>query len=412
MLEEEEDDGMTSPVLDGEGLEGSDGSNEDDESYSVSKAIGRPPTDDVLELLGIPTQFGKDVVVCDMWNNLQLIHYTECYDDSPNFIKHARGIVVDVVQKCIVCRSAPFTTEIVSNDIAKAKKYIPDTMEDVCVHKAAEGTVIRVFYDGTAWLWTTHHNLDAFDSKWGNTTFGDMFKECINASGHKTFDRNICYVFLMSHPENTIVCHDQEMYKLYLIAAYTRNGVDMSPIPLSDLPELKGIVTTGKMYSSLTRDALLSMTARANIADLSGYILRLGDIHIKLSNPHYMMFRNIRGDNPNINIRYLELTRGRCMGDAQKFIDMNARYSSRFNKMEDEIRQLCPIVYNYYIGKYVTKRCTNVPTPEYIAVRYIHQWHIYNRRTNVVTKEKVARLINEMSPSDIWKLIRDRISLK
>jgi hypothetical protein len=408
-VEQEEDEEVNS---DGGIVEEFGESDDGDESYSIAEAIGKSPSDEVLELLGIPIDFRQEVVVCDMWNDLQLIHYTRCSDDSPDFIKQVRGIVVDTKRNCIVCRSTPFTTEIVTNDTVKIEKYIPEVMSDVYIHEAAEGTVVRVFHDGSKWLWTTHHNLDAYDSKWGNTTFGNMFKECIDRVGHKMFNQDICYAFLMSHPENTIVCHDQPMHTLYLIAAYNRNSDGLTPIPFSELPELPGIRVVGTHHSRISRDEVISMTTRANIADTSGYILRIGDVHIKLSNPHYMMFRNIRGDNPNINIRYLELTRSKNFTRAQMFMDMNARYCNRFSRIEDEIRQLCSVVYNFYVGKYITKRCTNVPSTEYIAVRYIHQWHVQGRRTNVVTKEKVARLIGQMPPADIWKLIRDRIIVK
>jgi hypothetical protein len=345
-----------------------------------------------------------------MWNDLQLIHYVQCADDSPNFIKQLRGIVVDVGKNRIVCRSTPFTTEIVTDDLRRVEKYIPPLMNNVCVNEAAEGTVIRVFFDGCEWLWTTHHNLDAYDSRWGNTTFGAMFEECLNRAKPGALDKDICYAFLMSHSENTIVCHDQDMCKLYLIGAYDRTSLNLDP--LSELPKIRGIETERTIYCSLTREDLLSMTNRANIADTSGFIVQLGKTHIKISNPQYMMFRSIRGDNPNLNIRYLELTRSGNTEEAQKFVDMYARYHPRFIKIEDEMRQLYPIVYNMYVDKYITKRATTVPSTEYIAVKYIHHWHVQNRRMNVVTKERIARLIGQMSAVDIWKLIRDRVIVK
>ena len=391
-----------------------DSSDESEPDYS--SVIGKAPCQDVLDLLDIPTSLAGEVSVCDALCGLQLVHYIRCTDSSPDCIKNARGVVVDIIEKKVVCRSMPYTTEIVTDDVEKMSDYVPNEINILRLYKASEGTVIRVFYykPSGRWMWATHHNLDAYDSRWGDTTFGLMFEECIkmairNGFSQKMLDPDVCYAFLMTHAENTIVCHDQAKLQLYLISAYDRKTVKLDAIPSKDVPELTGIHTTKTDGICIYGDDITRMVDELDITQYSGYILERDGMVIKLSSPQYMEFRNIRGDNPNINVRYLELTRSGKFDLAQKLVDMNARLAPRFSKIEDEMRQLNRTIYDLYVSKYITKTCTLVPKTEYMAVRHIHQWHLSDRRVNIITRDKTTVLINKMHPSDIWKLIKDRV---
>ena len=189
--------------------------------------------------------------------NVILVHYISL---SPT-VYHVRGVVIDVVNERILCSSFPYTEEYTvvppettanpeSLQFLKASGKVSFS-EDCIVTKAYEGTILRLFsYKGT-WYLSTHKKLDGSKSRWAGPPFGMMFDSIWGKDVPKEsiFDPEKCYVLLMSHPDNKLVC-DIRVPKLYVVASYSRQGEKLVRDVKTELktPTLEGAPTAVPIY--------------------------------------------------------------------------------------------------------------------------------------------------------------------
>ena len=333
--------------------------------FSSKPTLAQTNDTNLLSLLNIPQEFAHLVKRYDETNDLALYHYTT---SSVPDIAHVRGVVVTKsTTPKIVAKSFPFTPEIVSTSLV-SPDFDPD---NACVSKAYEGTVIRVFYYNGVWYLSTHKKINGEMSRWGSPTFGSLFNECwgvLTDNGKPAFDgflnKDHCYVFMMSHPANALVCVNKNK-TLYHIATYDTSGALPRPIVESlESPLLKNVKNPIK-EDIKSPDELVAFVNNLNSRDCSGVIVTFKNspVMYKVINQDYYRKRNVRGNEPNIRLRYLQLERIHGM-NTDELRALLPEKNLMFDYVEKNRTRLTNYLCDHYIHKYVNQNVRNLPREE------------------------------------------------
>ncbi|HXS59470.1 MAG TPA: hypothetical protein VN703_01495, partial [Candidatus Sulfopaludibacter sp.] len=171
--------------------------------------------DVIASILEIPNTDSWDIFDSIPEKDLYLVHYTDKAD--LNIYGQIRGVVVDIENKHVVCRSYSYSPTAVSDNLEVKNNIL--TIEDnsgmihqiekenIQIKRGYEGTLIRFFkHRGTIYP-STHKKINCNRSKWGNSiTFIEMYKELVNEDPQNLFDKNesdspIVQLFILVHKD-------------------------------------------------------------------------------------------------------------------------------------------------------------------------------------------------------------------
>nr|QBK88091.1 MAG: RNA ligase with polynucleotide kinase domain [Marseillevirus LCMAC202] len=385
--------------------------------------LGRDPaTPELLKLVGVNPEWADYIRVLDHQGTLALLHYVNTWVSSTDHsineaplaeIGHVRGIIVDTATGEIVCRSFPYTPEVVSEDPERIASLLPEDLSKVAFYNACEGTVLRLFWHNEEWHLSTHRKINANNSYWAGPTFGSMFEELrtgfvLNNSepgpDQHSMDKNYCYVFLMSHNGNRLV-YNISKPQLMLIAIYDRSTQQFlsgeeygpshklgpkrpagcaDPVPVTD------INTVADLQEAVDE---LEKFASYNLAGIIAFPDSLDPRPVKIVNASYNNLRNARGNEPSLRSRYIQL-RGTPEGGLMIKWYNEPDYQEIFDNAEDEIDELVNRLHTMYMHRYVHKNIDELPKEEFVTLQRCHTWHTADRGNNIVTANKVREFLN------------------
>ena len=173
------------------------------------------------------------VIVTDTRDTLEVHHYDDqCSFDSPDEVKEKRGIVTDTATGRVVCRSFPFTPEILEDDVENLTKWVQPLVDNsVPAYKSWEGTLLRVWNWNGEWTISTHRKLNAFKSRWGSEeSYGKIFQTALGRDW-EIFTSGLnparVYIFLLrSGKNNRVVCSAYREPSVFIVGAFHRGEND------------------------------------------------------------------------------------------------------------------------------------------------------------------------------------------
>ena len=341
-----------------------------------------------------------------------------------------RSVVVDE-ENYVVCFSPPK-----SIDASEFITYYP-IMLPLALHKPyvkaeefVEGTMINVFWDSKiglngAWEIATRNNVGAMcsffkthnDKK--NKTFRTMFLEAMEYCKFTLdmLDKLYCYSFVLQHPENRIVIPFKNP-QLYLVAMYQiintseindyHNGstnvyrIDYTETYnrwinagcLIRIPELYSFDS----YNELI-DKYASMNTPYNIVGVVFYHFITGE-RCKVRNPVYEQVKQLRGNQPKLQYRYLSV---RKEGKMKEFLNFYPENKKIFSDFRDQVHLFTNTLYTNYVSCYIKKE---KPLNEFAEQYKTHMYHIHRIYLNELKDKKlyvnntvVQKYVNELEPS-------------
>lgn len=361
--------------------------------------------------------FSSDIKLCDSdpENDITLYSYVNCNDKSHRIIKETRGAVFKGDQK--IFSGFPYTPEYTLDDFNIKIDY-----GNVRFFKSQEGTLIRFFFSNK-WYMSTHRKLNAFRSKWGsNESFGNLFVKGLwkmyteredfrkvfgnDVSESEIFekfveklDKNCQYIFLVGNTnENRIVSLASEQ-PLYHIGTYINNKFSIDHNMLLPKPVELKFQDYNQMCEYVNEK---SFTTR------QGVILFIGPEftqQIKLVNKEYQFLYNIRGNQPSIKFRYLQLRNDKEMSKHLYFL--YPRFADIFDGYERTLYEIANKINTAYIRRFIKKTHIVVPKEEYKVMQDCHQWHIADRDRNKISFQKVLEILNKQDATTLNKMIRN-----
>ena len=357
---------------------------------------------------------------------LQLFCYDSCTKDDSEAVKQSRGIVFSGDE--LVMKAFPYTEEIRVSDIENYSDKI--NISECKFYRSYEGMLIRIFYYSDKWFISTHRKLDAFRSKWSSrVSFGDIFVRCLEkeyqhnsefaenldrtastleetllSRFEKTLDKTKQYMFLLlNNEENRIVCipdpDGPEMFHVGTFDSSTGSSVE-DDIYICRPQDL------GSEYSSLQ-----DVYEHAQTLDYTKYqgiiIFTPNNKQYKVLNSDYDYFFSVRGNEPSIKFRYLQVRNNEEYSKALRMMYPNM--VGAFNSYENYIRLIAKDIFEAYVERFMKKKFATVSQDEYVIIKACHGWHLSDRKNNIVNLRRVYDELNRASPSLINKIIRSRM---
>lgn len=288
-------------------------------------------------------------------DNLILVHYLE-----PTLkTRHIRGVIIDVFNEQIVVESFPYTEEMLPT--SKLVKDIPIGGNQE-VTKAFEGTILRVFRGRVTHKWyiSTHRKIDGRRSRWAGPPFGEMFDSLWGSVVWEDYlSPNSCYVFLLSHGDNRLVCQISEPCIHHVQTFQSIKGGQMVATfkgLLKEHPNVKIQV----VLDIKSVEELIEETEKLDWRDCSGLLVtqyeerpegRVITACWKVVPESYQEKRGIRGNEPNFRFRYLQLRKEEKDRTSQ-IRELFPEKKELFDAVEKYILELPEFLAGFYKERY------------------------------------------------------------
>lgn len=366
------------------------------------------------------------VRMVDSDDSIQLFCYSNCSDDDPDYIKACRGVVFENDE--LILKPFSYTPEFTINDKEVLVSKLSEKLDQCRIFDSHEGVLIRCFYAQNKWYISTHRRLDAYKSKWASRiSFGEAFEEALRNEDRyseefrtymdsfvsptdktdecvesildtfmNTLDKANQYMFLVEHSrENRIVCESTEPPRVFHVGTFSNDKLIL---------ESNIGLRTPKETNFTSLEELMDYVENIDEQKLQGVIVFTPTDQIKIMNSRYMYWFSLRGNEPSVKFRYLQLRMD--MERIEDFKLLYPEYVRVFDSYEDILYEIMSQIKNAYIKRYIKKEYVTMPPEEFSVMRDIHNWHIQDRANNHICANKVIDILNQQAPSKLNKMIR------
>jgi len=377
------------------------------------------------------------LVDSDETTGIDLFCYVHCDPTDSDIRKQCRGVVFKDDE--LVMKGFPYTIEYTKKMNSKdINNNIVPIFDKCSFYDSYEGALIRMFYYKDKWYLSTNRKLDAYRSKWASKeSFGSyFFKALVNAvdsnnelreaiglkEGEKPshygsenphnkyiegfqniLDKNKQYMFLLLNSnENRIVCESPTKPTMFHVGTFVNSELRMDEyIHLPYPQELK--------FSNI--DELYNYVNNVDIKKLQGVIVFApNNIQYKIFNEQYDELYKVRGNEPSIKFRYLQVRMNKEYNDILH--KLYPEYTIAFEEYENHIYDIANDILNAYKDRFIKKTYVTVPVEEFQVIRECHKWHLLDRIHNKISLSKVIDILNLQPPTNINRMIRKKISEK
>ena len=212
-------------------------------------------------------------------------------------------------------------------------------------------------------------------------------------------DRNKTYAFLVRNDkENRIVCDAPDHPQVFFIGSFDRSThlLTEGNDSFLDMP---------KSHNFSTLDELIDYVNSIDYKLKQGVIVYMpNQRQVKIMNPTYVSFFNVRGNESSIKFRYLQL---RMDGHtAASLLYLYPEYIPIIQTYEKIIRSVSQKIYNAYVDRFIHKKYVSLPQPEYFIMQACHGWHLQDRKNNKMTYDQVANIMNSQSATVLNRIIK------
>jgi len=340
----------------------------------------------------------------DEATGLELFCYVKCSPEDDDLVHQCRGVVFH--DKNIVMRAFPYTVELAHTEKNQIDKKIDNIFKDCIFYDSYEGTLIRMFNFGNRWYISTHRKLNAFRSKWASKeSFGTTFKRAIESEfeTNKNFrnslpnngegiierfqsilDPSKQYMFLvLNNEENRIVCSAPDRPSFYHVGTFVKGKLVMNEninVPYPKKHEFSSI------------DKLIEYVDKVNINNIQGVIIFApNNKQYKVVNKDYLDLFNVRGNEPSIKYRYLQVRMNEVV--VNNLYSLYPDMRSVFEDYENILYSIAQNIYNSYVDRFIKKKWVTVAAEEFNVIRSCHSFHEQDRKKNRISIKKVIDIL-------------------
>ena len=364
------------------------------------------------------------LVDSDVESGLDLFCYLNCKRDDPEFLKNCRGLVFN--KDKLVLNSFPYTMEYTEDDHDLLSKSLDNVFDKCLFYKSYEGCLIRIFYFNNKWFVSTNKKFDAFRSKWASKqSYGHFFREAlkvqfmINENLKKNIDVNLLdddmnniinvfcenvldkdkqYMFLLlNNSENRIVCKEPENPTVYHVGTFINNVLSMDEDIHIPYPEKLSFNRLEQIYDYV--DTCVDYNEMQGVI-----IFAPNNKQIKILNREYAEYYSVRGNEPSIKFRYLQVRMDNKVNKMLKNLYPNN--VKDFEDYENLIYDAAKSIYNAYVDRFIKKLYVTVPVEEFNVIKEAHNWYLQDRKTHKINYDKIIEILNNQTPTNINKIIK------
>jgi len=349
----------------------------------------------------------------DLETGLRLYSYPNCTNEDTDFLKNCRGLVFH--GEDLVVKSFPYTDEYSVKDEKLNEIFLNLNWK---FYKSYEGCLIRVFNFADKWFVATHKKLNAFNSKWScRKSFGELFfealekEEKINESfrtamkDNKFYDilnKNKQYMFLLrNNSENRIVCKeaDERDSSIFHVGTFCEGKLSMTENIGLRYPE---------SYTFTSLEDILNFVKETDINESQGLICygdeSTGFKQIKILSERYLELFKIRGNEPSLKFRYLQVRNVPFL--VENLLSLYPNMKESFKEYESIISTIADNIYTAYYNRFIRKEFTTVSKDEFKILKECHDFFLQDRDKNKVNFGVVYKILNNQSPIFLNRLIK------
>jgi hypothetical protein len=286
--------------------------------------------------------------------------------------------------------------------------------KDVVVEEYIEGTMVNAFWvdEENGWKFASRSKIDAncvFFNTNGHfsTMVEETFAECkldLNA-----LNKDYCYSFVIQHPNNRIVTKFESI-QLYLIAAYKiEEDAENDDIYIHSIDDVQTdpvwATTSVKFPATILNFNLNATSDSLNMPYTQmGVVFKSGGGRCKLRNPAYEYVRQLRGNQPKLLYRYLEL---RKLGKIREFLNYFPEHTEQFAQFRANVHEYTNALYNLYVRVYILKNETDPQARNNfrfkVSLHALH--HMYQTQQVKINISKVIEYVNSLPEAVLMTII-------
>jgi hypothetical protein len=315
----------------------------------------------------------------------------------------------------LVASTFPYTEEFSISSIDIIDKTISEG--EWSYYKSYEGTIIRIIHDEqdgkTRRIISTHKKLDAYESFWGSeNSYGSLFENEIMRMNPSleffenfldSLDKKYHYTFLLlSNNQNKIVSSHNN--KILFVGCFDREtneyveDVNIESVQFSR-PDRINLTCAGD---------ILEHVKNVDPYESQGIIAFRKDKFelFKVINDKYKELSMLRGNNSNLNYRYIQL---RKIDNVEMLNNFTNLFSAthNFTEVENNIRELCVYIHHTYYNRHILKNFVFVNPVFHSILKKIHNWHLQDKKKNICTFNAVYKHISECDANTIFYMIKE-----
>lgn len=351
-------------------------------------------------------------------SNILKLNKLECRTDNNQkykIITYDKQILnYDLVDTYGLCRSIIVNSENNVVCFAPPKslqadiflKLYPEKTADIVAEEFVEGTMINVFYDSSiglngGWEISTRNIVGATCGFYKSNTdkekksFRDMFLEAAKQNNLilDALNKNLCYSFVLQHPENRIVVPIKKP-QLYLVAIYCIDNSDKSSIKVHyhDMDEIKKsfwgncTILFPEIYDCNDYTKLIDNYASMNTSyDKMGFVLynKVTGHRSKVRNPVYEEVKQLRGNQSKMQFQYLNL---RSKGKVNEFLKFYPEKKRELALFREQVHLFTATLYENYVVCYIKKE---KPLKEFSPQYRKHMFYLHQKYLNELKEAKL-----------------------
>jgi hypothetical protein len=331
----------------------------------------------------------------------------------------------------MICRTFPYTEEFFTTDEEKIKERVQQG--EWKYYPSYEGTIIRVVYDSefNVQLVSTHKKIDAFQSRWGSEeSFGQLFKRSIEEyyKNNKNVDdvlmENIWQQFLSSLPKThhhtfllcsnldtkTVANRDNEVFYVGSFDVKTNEYKGLL-YDVADKCQIfcKAITEIDWFEQPLDKvEAILEYIEKINPLNQQGVLAVRQDKFemFKIMNDVYSSLAQLRNNNPNLTMRYLELYKSssHLLNDFIYFFDNKYHEFQTTGEMYDDTIKY---IYNVASARYENGHYVKTTPFFHNFIKTFES----RAKTEGLTYEYVFQKMGEQTTETLYNLIHAYVKL-
>ena len=351
---------------------------------------------------------------------LEVWNYAECDNTSPLEMKTQRGVIKDK-EGNIVASSFGYTDEYNETEIQEVEERMGGSvLDDWVFHYSVEGTLLRMYYSNHRWYLSTHKKLDAFKSRWScRQTFGELFASGLEdilerKSAFEWLQENLpkenVYFFLVrANAQNRVVCQTHHVKKtetVFFLGHYTEGSPFVFHVKGQSEISVLNMMEGPTPLQFQTVQELCDRVKATDPFQYQGVIAFKKNSFetFKVVSSEYQMYYKVRGNNPNLRFRYLEL---RNDPDQLKLLYvLYPKYALLFEDYERTLYDVARMIYHFYVQRYIKNQYVTLPREEYLLLKKCHVWYLEDRKNNRIFTQKVLEMLAEEPAIHLYKMIR------
>lgn len=293
-------------------------------------------------------------------------------------------------------------------------------LKNISVEEYVEGTMINMFWSGSEWEIATRSAVGGNVSFFRNTvdsnnkTFRHMFLEAISYNekdaDEKDFftsldavPRDICLTFVLQHPENRIVV-PFSMPKIYLVKAYKlEEDYTIKEVALTQTLPSWVKYPEKYSYSSENIEQILNSGIVNEHYTFVGLMIYGNHnatgkrVRTKIRNAKYEYVRELRGNQPKLQYRYLMLRNEKKVSE---YLTFYPEHNTLFIYYQKQIDVFTYTLYKQYISCYIYKqKPLGLYSQQYRTHMYkLHELYLTDRNMTIKLN-RVVDYINQLHPT-------------